>query len=84
MTDIKFDILDELYFLTGFGQLNTVLGLEEKILKESMISLYQKSWIKCYDPVLKEPLSEVPDFESNYKKYYYLATKAGLLAHNSK
>jgi hypothetical protein len=83
MTDTEFDILDELYFLKSFAELNRVLKIPEIVLKEELENLYQKGWLKCYESAIKEPISGEPDFQANYQKYYYLATKAGLLAHNT-
>ena len=83
MSDIEFDILDELYFVTSFGQLALALDMDEKMLKNSLEGLLKKGWIEC----LISPEDETPvrpaHFEREYRNYYYLATKAGLLAHNS-
>jgi len=84
MTDLEYDILDELYFLLSFESIINKLNLKEDTCKNALEGLHEKDWIKCYESAIMEPFLEVPDFESNYKKYYYLATKAGLLAHNSK
>ncbi|MCG8307154.1 MAG: transporter [Cytophagales bacterium] len=83
MTDIEFDILDELYFLQSYDYLLKTLKLNDNLLKRLLLDLIEKGWVKCYgSPTEEEPL-ESPDFEKDYWNYHYLATKAGLLAHNS-
>jgi hypothetical protein len=84
MTDIEFDVLDELYFVTSFELLAKQVGLPEQILKDTLYTMLQKGWIKCFKTASEElPVSEL-QFDSAYRHYYFLATKAGLLAHNSK
>jgi hypothetical protein len=83
MTDAEFDVLDELYFVTSYQSLASQVTLTEQELTQTLHHMLQKGWIKCFKSASEElPLSEL-NFEE-YKQYYYLATKAGLLAHNSK
>jgi len=83
MTDIEFQILDELYFLQSYSYLTKTVGISEAELKTGLKSLLQKGWIRCY----KTPSEEIEfpnrHFDSEYWSYYYLASKTGLLAHNS-
>lgn len=82
MTDLEFDVLDELYFVIGFEALLEVTELEEHELYTCLKTLISKGWVKCFKGTDEElPLSEV-DLNRNYKNYSYLATKKGLLAHN--
>lgn len=84
MTDIEFDVLDELYFVTSFTALTQQVDLGEQHLKQTLHGMLQQGWIKCFKSASEElPASELI-FEEEYQQYYYLATKAGLLAHNSK
>jgi hypothetical protein len=46
--------------------------------------MIKKGWVRFYKNNTDEILGEDLKFENNYKNYYYLASKAGLLAHNSK
>jgi len=52
-------------------------------MKKLLGKMHLKGWIK----ILKDSLNEVPeedfDFEVLYKQYYYVASKTGLLAHNT-
>ncbi|HSI90293.1 MAG TPA: hypothetical protein VK927_04210 [Adhaeribacter sp.] len=85
MTETEFDIVDELYFVTSFPELAANLNASEKELCQALQVLLQKGYIKSFFP---DPDTEVdfsPDtFQDNCHNYFYLATKAGLLAHNSR
>lgn len=83
MSDLEYDVLDELYFVQSFSGLMETTDLEEKELKPILLKLLNKGWIRCYKTVSEEvPTAEV-DFELEFRNYFYLASKAGLLAHNS-
>lgn len=84
MTDLEFDVLDELYFVIGFGQLQEELDMEEEALKDTLSTLLDKGWAKCFLSVSEEALQDEIDFDNRYKEYYYLASKTGLLAHNGR
>lgn len=85
MTDIQIDILDELYFVTSFAELAANLGLEENALCRELGDLIKQGYVKCFFP---DPDSEIDYPEASFadtcQQYFYLATKAGLLAHNSR
>jgi DNA-binding Lrp family transcriptional regulator len=85
MNDIEFDIIDELYFVTAFSELNRELGLPEEELGRHLQDLVVRGYVKCFYP---DPDTEVSyqeaAFAGQYRAYYYLATKAGLVAHNSR
>ena len=83
MTDQEFEILDELYFVQTFDALLDSTNLDEAELKRWLDQLINKGWVKCLNSLTEEVRANVKDFEIHYKNYYYLATKAGLLAHNS-
>ncbi len=84
MTNQEFDLLDELYFVQSFRALQQILNWPDQVIGPLLFELARKGWVK----VLRTQDEEIPldeaDFEENYTKYYYLATKAGLLAHNSR
>jgi hypothetical protein len=84
VTDQEFDALDELYFVTSFQQLLQTLDWPVDELKLVLQTLLQKDWIRCYLNHSEELLPQEVDFENCYQTYYYLATKAGLLAHNGR
>lgn len=83
MTTIEFDVLDELYFLQSYEDLIKTLKLPDKAIKEALLELIKKGWLKCYISPTEELPFESAEFERDYRNYHYLATKAGLLAHNS-
>jgi hypothetical protein len=84
MTDFEFDLLDELYFVTSFQALQEKLAWSEAVLLEQLASLMQKGWIKCLDA--QDNLLEFPpaDLLTHYQTCLFLASKAGLKAHNSR
>jgi len=82
MTDIEFDLLDELYFVTPFSELQEALDLSTPKLGELLKQMIEKGWVKCFKSISEEQVFDATDFASHYSDYYYLATKAGLLAHN--
>lgn len=83
MNQIEFDILDELYLIQSFDELINSLKLNESELQQALHKLLKKDWIRCYNPPTQELIFEKTVFEKDFRKYHYLATKAGLLAHNS-
>lgn len=84
MTDFEYEIMDELYFVISFHELQQKLLLEDQELKQVLRELLGKNYIKCFSNVSDELPNEDLDFENNYRNYHYLASKEGLFAHNSK
>ena len=82
MTDLVYELLDELYFINNFEKLNEVIKLEESLLKKELWHLIELEWIICFDQDVEMNISLL-DFDSNFKKYHYIASKKGLLAHNT-
>jgi hypothetical protein len=83
MTDRENDLLNEIYFVQSFEVLSAVLGWKDEVILETLKSLYDKEWIRCYKTPSDEVMPEEISLESKYKTYYYLASKKGLFAHNS-
>lgn len=84
MTDLEFDVLDELYFVQSFADLQKETALEPTTLKKVLEEMYQKGWVRCMkEPEGGEQYSE-QDFPEDYLTIYFLASKEGLLAHNSR
>ncbi len=82
MTDLEFDILDELYFVQTFEDLLAAVGTEETALRTALAVLLDKGWIKCLGPEDDELPAAACDLTTRYAEYRYLATKRGLLVHN--
>ena len=83
MSDLEFAILDELYFINTFEDLQSSMEVEEEVLRDSLKSLIKKNWVKVLLKDTEEELTQLENFDSDYKQYNYLVTKAGLFAHNS-
>ncbi|MFN3404099.1 MAG: transporter [Cytophagaceae bacterium] len=84
VTDVEFEIIDELYFVKTFGKLKDSLKMQEQELKDHLISLIEKGWIKILDKETEEEIDSRDDFQNNYMNYNFLVSKAGLMAHNSR
>ncbi len=84
MTDHEFEVLDELYFIQSFPNLIKLIDLSETQLKLVLLDLLEKEWIKCCLPADQEIPFNRAKFDRDFQNYYYIATKAGLLAHNGK
>ena len=84
MTDEEFDLLDELYFVYSFNHIKNELSWETESLKKVLRLLVDKGWVKCFKNVHEELPKEEVEFESNFEQYFYLASKAGLFAHNER
>lgn len=84
VTDEEFEIIDSLYFIISFEDLKSELTWEEIVLKDKLLKLIKKGWVKCLKKGSDEEIEDLRDFEFQYKNYNYLATKEGLLTHNSK
>jgi len=82
MTDIEFDLLDQLYFVQTFEELLKELQLTDAELKTLLISVIQKGWVKVMN---KQTDEEIVDdtWITNCSSFFYLATKKGLFAHNT-
>lgn len=82
MTNDEFDLLDELYFLQSYQYLKSSLEWEDHKLLENLAQLLEKGWIRCYVAPENEIFDALPLTDKG-KTYYYLATKEGLLNHNT-
>lgn len=84
MTDDEFDVLDELYFIRDFNSLSDSLDISEENTRDILESLITKNWVRVFYPQDREIAYDSSKYHSDYKKYYYIASKEGLLAHNGK
>ncbi|CAN5830897.1 hypothetical protein BH24BAC1_BH24BAC1_16470 [soil metagenome] len=85
MTELEFEIIDELYFVTSYHDIGTALMLTDQELCTSLKDLLLRGYVKAYYP---DQDTEIPydetHFSKNCKDYFFLATKAGLIVHNSR
>lgn len=82
MTDLEYDILDELYFVISYEELIQQVDMAESDLRKGIFELFSKGWVRVFsDP------DETLDYENLTEELlstgYLLASKAGLKAHNS-
>jgi hypothetical protein len=82
MTNDEFDLLDELYFLHPYPYLKSSLDWEDARLLMNLAILLEKGWIRCYAAPDQEIFEALPMTDRG-KDFYYLATKQGLLNHNT-
>ena len=82
MSDEEFDLMDELYFVQPYGYLLETLDWEEELLLSTLQSLFLQGYIKCFGDPDSERFGAV-DIMNEGKDLYFLATKNGLMAHNT-
>lgn len=82
MSEEEFDLLDELYFVQPYSYLKETLSWDDEKLLVNLQKLFSKGYIKC----LSHPDNELFEnvlIQENGSSYYYLATKKGLMHHNT-
>jgi hypothetical protein len=84
MTDREYEILDALYFTVSFDTVKNELEADELILRDELLALMSKGWVKCLEKISEEEVEDKNLVKSNYKEYNFLASKTGLIAHNSR
>ena len=82
MTDDEFDLMDELYFVQSYDYLKQELDWEDEKLLVILQKLADKEWINCFSSP-DEEIFDDPDIQSKGRTYFYLASKIGLLEHNT-
>ncbi len=82
MTNTQYEIIDALYFVIHFDELLAQLDLDEGLLVVELHKLHQKGWIRVYDTINQE-LENHALLDDRIIKYQFLASKQGLIAHNS-
>ena len=85
VTDPEFDLLDELYFVTPFRTLLQKTGLPAAELENQLRSLLEQGLIRSYWPDPDTELAyETTSFGAIARDAAYLASKEGLLQHNTR
>ena len=85
MTDPHFDLLDELYFVTPFRTLLQKTGLPVAALEDQLRELLELGYIRSFWPDPDTELAyETTSFGAIGRDAYYLASKDGLLQHNTR
>lgn len=86
LTDLEFNIIDELYFVTSFAELESSLNAEREPLLRTLESLITRRLISQLVPDSsgKEYL-ELDELNSiRLEQSFFVASKRGLLLHNSR
>jgi hypothetical protein len=83
MSDQEFDVLDEMYFVVSFEELQTETELSDSELLHTLKNLKGKGYIKVLASRDQEVETGRLNLDTEFKNYYYLASKKGLLAHNT-
>jgi|GEM_PF-136909 len=85
VTDAEYDLLDELYFVTSFRTLAEKTGLPAPELEKQLRSLLEQGLIRSYWPDPDTELAyETTSFGAIARDASYLASKQGLLQHNTR
>lgn len=84
MTDIEYEIIDELYFLTSFADLKSTFNQGDVDLEEMIWRLISKGWVRMTDKNDNEIQTVESDFHRQKDQFYFIVTKSGLLAHNQR
>jgi hypothetical protein len=82
MNEEEFDLMDELYFVQPYSYLVKTLDWEEELLLATLQQLFSQGYIKCLEDPDKE-IFGVVDVIKQGPNLYFLATKKGLMAHNT-
>jgi hypothetical protein len=86
MTDLQFQILDECYFVSSYQNILDNIDCDESAFKESLANLLGNQLIAQlkFDSSTKDyDRLSIPDLNS-LENSFFVATKEGLLRHNSR
>jgi hypothetical protein len=83
MSEAEFDVMDELYFVQSYSYLQEQLDMDEEELISTLQGLWSKGWIKVLQDVDTEEKKEDVNWQGKHLDYFFLATKQGLLEHNT-
>ncbi len=85
VTDPEFNLLDELYFVTPFRALLQKTGLPAPDLENQLRELLEQGLVRSYWPDPDTELAyETTSFGAIARDSSYLASKEGLLQHNTR
>jgi len=84
MTDKEFDILDELYFVTSFVELLAKFDISKEELKLNLLQMIENGWVNYYQDLDGAANPTIALNSKHIVDLFFLASKQGLFAHNSK
>ncbi len=82
MTDLEFDLLDELYFIKSIEELTKTLKINELNITNIIWELIEKKWVKVLDLQDNELILNKEVYLERCKLVRFNVTKQGLLTHN--
>lgn len=83
MNEQEIDLLDELYFVQSYEEVNSALDWEDADLQKQLFSLFQKDYIRIlvdHDKEFQQSTDEANLIP--WKELFFVASKKGLLEHN--
>jgi hypothetical protein len=86
LSELEYDILNAIYFVEPFSTLIEECNAPEKIIADVLKQLIAKKYVTpmAFDHDKQEFIKTYFYDSDNMNAYSYLATKEGLLAHNSR
>jgi hypothetical protein len=82
MSETEFELLDELYFVQHYSYLKGTLNWGDEKILDGLKSLHDQGLVKCLRSPDEEIFGEV-NFMEKGDSLFYLATKKGLMVHNT-
>lgn len=83
MSSVHSEILDELYFIATYEDILKELNLSDSTLRVELWQMIENGLVKVMSNYDEEIELNKEGFEQNLKKYHYIASKKGLMWHNS-
>ena len=84
MSDLEFDILDELYFVTSFVELLPKFDISQEELKLNLLQMIKNGWVNYYADIDGAANPMMPSLDQQISMLFFLASKQGLFTHNTK
>lgn len=86
LSDIEYDILNAIYFVEPFQNILDECKAPEKIVADVLKQLIAKKYVSPmqFDEAKQEFVRTYFYDSDDMRAYHYLATKEGLMIHNSK
>jgi len=85
LTEIDYDILNSIYFVEPFDKILEEVNYPPNVVADCLKSLISKKYVVAllWDDTKQDYVRSFMYDSDNMNAYSYLATKDGLLAHNS-
>jgi hypothetical protein len=86
LNDIEYDVLNAIYFVEPFENILAECNAPEHIVGDVLKQLIARKYVTAmqFDTERQEYIKTFFYDSDNMRAYHYLATKEGLLAHNSR